>query len=690
MNMIKTFKIKLLTFIIAISSFSTTLYAQDMLFIRHGHKGMLNSYNIKEGTKEWGNKFVILANKKFTVGNEKAYNIADIDSIMFTLPAISVPESKRRVALLDMTVMNNESETTSDFSRSVYSAKYMLDITGLPYFITQSLDSALAFSDMILLSSGVKERSFTKQDYERLNAWVAEGGIIISPAVTSASALKRGAKELFGINESNYSKLRHRMHWTALSDKECVYFDTPEEQTVSLARGKDEYSASEGIRTYGYKIADGAESLAMFNDTAVAVVRNVIGKGRAYSFALMWRDVIQRNQLNKDFEAQRTYSNAFEPSADVFPLFIRATYAATQPFTLWKNTVPDRYKSVLIPTHDCDSRTAYDEMHWMSEYEQSIGLSSHFFITVHYFRDKGYLSAFYDNTSIENCKQLLANGHTIGSHSICHFPDFNVTDRFPMTVISKDEYALVANHDTLTDVTIGGSTWAEVVLSKKIIDDDLGLDIRSFRTGHLCMNKNIPLANQEAGYAFQSCYSAGDVLSEFAFPERLGNDWSGDFSGTLTMPLHISDVINDDPINEDNWMEKPARWFKVQQKLQGNYAPCIILIHPNRDWKMKVERQFIEMLNHEDVGLYNFEDYGDFWISRQSFNFDYTLDDYSNTLIIKASSADIKANPHLSLILEQGSASMPGNAIIAFEDGTQRPLTIRPYDNGRFIISLNE
>lgn len=688
--MVDVFRKKLVILLLALSSFCTLTEAQDILYVRHGHNGLLDSHNIKEGTKQFGETFFSITGKTLTIGNNKSYELRDIDSIMFKMPAIDVPESRRRVALLDMTVMNNESETSSDFSRSLYSAKYMMDIAGMPYFITQSLDSALSFSDMILLSSGVKERSFTKADYEKLNKWVADGGVIISPAVTSASALNRGARALFGINETNYSKLRHRMEWTALTDRECIYFDTPEEQIVSLARGKDETSASEGIRTYGYKLIDGAESLAMFNDTAVAVVRNNIGKGTAYSFAIMWRDVIQRNQLNKDFEAQRIYSNAFEPSADVFPLFIRATHAARQPLSVWKNTVPDGYKSVLIPTHDCDSRTAFDEMHWISEYEKSVGLSSHFFITTHYFRDKGYLSAFYDSTSIENCKKVLADGHTIGSHSICHFPDFSVTDRFPMTVVTKDEYALVANHDTLTDVTIGGSTWAEVVLSKKIIDEDLGLNIRSFRTGHLCMNKNIPQANKEAGYAFQSCYSAGDVLTAFPFQERLGNDWSGDFSGTLTMPLHISDVISDDPINESNWPEKPARWYEAQRKLQGNYAPCILLIHPNRVWKMKVEKQFIEMLDLDEVGLYNFEDYGDFWTSRQQFDFDYTLDEYSNTLIVKASSAAVKANPHLTLILEQGTGRMPGNAIIAFEDGTQKPLTIKPYEKGRFAINLNE
>lgn len=686
--MINTFKTIFATLLITASSISNSISAQDMLYVRHGHKGTLDSHNINDGTRLLGEDFIRFSDDRISIGKEKSYVFGDIDSIMFDQPAISVPEASNRVALLDMTVINNESETTSDFSRSVYSAKYMMDITGLPYFITQNLDSALQFSKMILLSSGVKERSFTKNDYVKLTNWVAEGGIIISPAVTSASALNRGGRTLFGINETNYSKLRHRMYWTALPDKECAYIDTPEEQVVSLARGKDEPSASEGIRTYGYKITEGAESIAMFNDTAVAVVRNRIGKGTAYSFALMWRDVIQRNQLNKDFDAQRIYSNAFEPTADVFPLFIRATYAATQPFSVWKNTVPDGYKSVLIPTHDCDSRTAYDEMHWMSEYEKSIGLSSQFFITVHYFRDKGYLSAFYDDAAIENCKKLLADGHTIGSHSICHFPDFNVTDRFPMTVTTKEEYALVANHDTLTDITIGGSTWAEVVLSKKIIDEDLGLNIRSFRTGHLCMNKNIPQANQEAGYAFQSCYSAGDVLSEFAFPERIGNDWGGDFSGTLTMPLHISDVISDDPIDETNWMEKPARWLGVQQKLQGNYAPCILLIHPNRDWKMKVEKQFIEMLDLNEVGLYNFEDYGDFWTSRQQFDFDFALDEYSGTLVVKASSDAIKANPHLTLILEQGTGQLPGNAVMVLEDGTQKPLTIRSFENGRFSLTI--
>ena len=99
---------------------------------------------------------------------------------------------------------------------------------------------------------------------------------------------------------------------------------------------------------------------------------------------------------------------------------------------------------------------------------------------------------------------------TVGSHSIGHFPDFSKTERFPLTVVTKDEYR--PRHDKVTGVTAGGSTWTETALSKQILEADLGNKVRSFRSGHLCMNKNIPVALRDAGYEFSSCYSAGDLL----------------------------------------------------------------------------------------------------------------------------------------------------------------------------------
>ena len=553
--------------------------------------------------------------------------------------AQSQTEKTKRACVLDITKKIAEIELSN---RNVYSAEYMMEVAGIPYFTATSLSEAMEKSSMIIISSEVKKNSFTTDEVQALGQWVENGGILVSPAVSVINNkvdIAEGLKNLFGIQSSTQAKSRYTMSWVEkfYNDKELEYIDQPEERTISLGQAKKK--TGESMKTFAYTLQEGvdADILALFDDGTNAVIRRSLGKGTIYLFGYLWRDIIQRAQLNKDFEAQRKSSNAFEPSADVTTLFVRSAFNKSRRLSVWKFTIPDGYESLIIPTHDCDSRTAYDSMYYMSEYERDLKFKAHYFLTVHYFRDSPYLSAFYDDITKEKSRLLIRDGHTVGSHSICHYPDFSITERFPLTVVTREEYAATTHHatdDSSVGISTGGSTWAEVVLSKQIIEENHGNHVRSFRTGHLCMNDNIPEAEQIGGYNFASCFAAGDVMSEFPYRERLGRAWTGDFNGVLEMPLHISDVISASPINENNWMEKPDMWHTVQGQLQGNYAPAILLIHPNRKWKMQAEKMLVEMTDLTKVGMYNFEDFGDFWNARRELDFDYAYNEDTHLLEI--------------------------------------------------------
>lgn len=328
-------------------------------------------------------------------------------------------ENERYLTLWDVTKRVPEKEDTE---RNLYSAEYMLEVAGVPYSVADSWNEELEKSSLILLSSPVSDNTLLSEEVEKLEAWLQAGGILVTPAVTGTG---ESVSRLFGISGAVRSKSRYELNFID-NQKELIYIDEPEEKNINFGK-----RGGECIYTYGYNVTDG-EPLAYFETGEAGMVRNTIGDGRTYTFGVKWRDVIQRSQLNKDFGASRAYSNGFECMADVFPLILRSIYAINKPICVWKHTIPDDKLSVLIPTHDCDSRTAYDEMHYMSDYERSLGLSAHYFLTVHYYRDPSYLSAFYDQTSIKASQALIKNGHTVGSHSIGHFPDFSKTELFPL------------------------------------------------------------------------------------------------------------------------------------------------------------------------------------------------------------------------------------------------------------------
>ncbi|MDE5812781.1 MAG: hypothetical protein K2H72_00705, partial [Muribaculaceae bacterium] len=448
-------------------------------------------------------------------------NLRDIITTLTVAAAATLAQdTAARIAVLDITERNFDVETSGDYARQVYSATYLCDIAGYEYILTDDLNTAMG-EDLILFANLLTNTSFNRDELMKLSEWVKDGGTLVVPAIKNVpSSCTDIVSELFGIDATQkFSKQSDRpiINWNPkyFSERELEYIDEENERATSIGN----------VKSFSFTPAS-CDVLANFNNGDAAVGRNAYGKGHVYLTGTAWRDVVQRNQLNKDQNSSRHYNNDFEPSSDVWAFFLRSIYAKAKGLAVWKFTVPGGYTQLLVPTHDCDSRTAYDEMHYMADYEKSLGLRGHYFLTVHYFSDKvnfghSYLSDFYNSETIPKAAALLKDGHTVGSHSLCHFPDFNKTRN--TDVVTREEYAQRA---TCVDGTsTGASTWAEIVMSKQILEEDLGNNVRSFRSGHLCVNPDFHDMLETGDYEFQSCYTAGDILSEFPFFGRYDNTW---------------------------------------------------------------------------------------------------------------------------------------------------------------------
>ncbi len=598
--------------------------------------------------------------------------------------AFTVQSALAGIAVLDITEKSGDNEISGDYSRQVYSATYMCDIAGYDYILTKSIEEAKT-QNVILIANVITSSSFTREEYQSLYDWVQAGGTLVAPAIkTVSSASSDIISGMFGIDATkNPTKSSDRpiIYWNPdfYGDKELEYIDEDHERETSIG----------SVKSFTFTPGD-CDVLAHFDKGKAAVARKVSGKGTAYLVGISWRDVIQRNQLNKDQGSSREYNNGFEPSSDVWALFLRSIHAKATGLSVWKFTVPDGYVQLLVPTHDCDSRTAYDAMHYMSDYEKSLGFSGHYFLTAHYYSDKvnfghSYLSDFYNKETIPKAKDLLKNGHTVGSHSVCHFPDFNKTRN--TDIVTQDEYA---HRATCEDgVSTGASTWAEIVMSKQIIEGDLGNHVRSFRSGHLCVNPDFHNMLETGDYSFQSCYTAGDLLSEFPFFGRYDNEWSKDQSRVLTLPLHISDVYNNkgDPLNDDTWSTHRATedWKQAMQKLRGNYASAILLIHPNREWKMSMQKILTESLDLNEVGMYNFEDYGDFWLTRLKNKYSYSYNEENGQLTVVTDLEDIK-KCGMTYAVETGGKEIK-SALVCNSDATSGyKAKIKKLTDTRYLI----
>lgn len=541
---------------------------------------------------------------------------------------------ERRIALLDLSERNTE---TND--AQIFSAQHMLKVSGIPFSITSNPVVAMQYA-MILCSSDLESSTLTQDEKNSLSEYISNGGILVAPRV-----LDNELFPLFGISGVTESNVNYLVNWnTNLTTPLFRWIDEPEEWTISL--GKE--SSGDIFKTYSYVLGN-AQALGFYGNGAVAVTQNEYGSGFSYTFGFTWKDVILRGLMNRDHEAQRISSNGFEPSMDVIMLMIRAIFTKHIPYTTWKHTSLANSTSTLIITHDVDSYSSIEDMLIFSESEKNMGISSTYNITVRYLSD-ALMTDFYNGILTNtNIKKLISDGQEIGSHSVGHFPDFGDDDVFPIGS-SGNTTSNYAPHNNGV-FTTGGTVYGECEVSKNVLESDFGIDIRVFRTGHLVYNNYLVEVLDALGYEYNSSYSANEVLTNFPYQNKKGRSFSGETSNVYELPVSISDVYHDDPISEENYLEKVNIWLGIMSKIDANNASTVLLIHPNRGYKLDAQEYLLLHLPG-NIFIKEMGGFGDYWRARESF--DYTTQLTGNSLTITIPSQDLSLNENISLIVNNG------------------------------------
>ena len=556
-------------------------------------------------------------------------------NLLVLFPIISDAQTNERaIAILDLSIKNNESNNSR-----LFSVEHMAKVTGIPYIITQDVAVAKNYS-MILSSSLFTSTTFSSDEKTTLINYVQDGGVLVAPRIQDEDFYT-----LFGIDGYENSNARFEIRWdSTLADASLKYIDEPEERVISL--GRNTYSSI--FKTLGYSTTF-AKTLATYEDGSSAIIKNLYGNGAAVSIGLSWKEVILRNQINRDYEAQRITSNGFEPTSDVLFLFVRALFLEHTPHTVWKNTSPGRSISTLMITHDIDSATGMDTLEVFVDYEKDNDIEATYNITVRYF-DDDLMSDFYIDRQ-PTLDHIQAGGHNFGSHSVGHFFDFGDDDVFPIgtTGNTKDSY----NPSNDGDVTIGGSVYGELEVSKNVLEADIpNQTIRTFRAGHLAFHKYLIDILDELGYEYNSSFSANDVLTNFPYQNKMGRSFSGAVSNVYELPVTISDVFHSNPISIFNYFDKANTWLDITRKNHANGAPTVLLIHPNRNYKLEGMSYYLDELPN-DVNIMEFEKYGDFWRAREDFVFDAELDGNEMTITIPDS---VDLTNDISFIVADGQS----------------------------------
>ena len=571
---------------------------------------------------------------------------------------------QRKVALMDLSARNAETNTSR-----LTSCQWILNTAGVEYINTNSLPTALTYP-VVLFTSLIQSSTFTSAERTTITNYVTNGGVIIFSnmqasslhSLCGASANSSSTtRKMFTLNTTNLPWLRERI--TDVNEITTRFLGTESGSTCSS-------------RSY---TLNGGTLLGQYEDGACGFVYKATGTGHTYTFGLDLRDVIHRFQINGDGGAQRTYSNGFEPGSDVFVLLIQNIIRHHIPNTVRLHTSPWCSTSSVIITHDVDSRTGVDTCHFFADFEYNRGIKTTYNVTTRYFSDS-WLSAFY-NSSYSSVEYLLSKGHTLGSHSVGHFPDFSKTSVFPLGTIAITQATYNPSYNN--SVTTGGTVFGEIQVSKVILEADHHQPIKTFRSGHLGYNKRQPYALAQSGYKFNSSFSANDVLNNFPFytTDNLSN--SGAKMPVLEIPMTISDASTQFPISSTNYPSVVAIWTSVTRKNDANNAPTVLLVHPNRQWKILAEAMYLDSLPTTSV-ITTMEEFGEFWQERDTLDFTSTLTNNNLRIQINTNTPDER----LSYVID--NAQQLTEVTFFLQNGEQFYPASSPWVNGATIYCSPE
>lgn len=524
----------------------------------------------------------------------------------------SFSQTNRKVYLLDLTQKNSE----TNLSR-YYSVEAMLDFIKVPYDKGTSINDIINYP-IVITASRFVDNVLTPTEISTIQNYVQNGGILISSSLRESDLFA-----MFGISNSSSTDSLFFIDLDTLQQPNLFqYINDSLETRISLGRP----SVINNFFTREYTALPSSQILGSYENNSPAVIKNSLGSGTTYLFGPDFRDIIYRNHTNQDLNAHRTYSNGFEPSSDVIMFLIRNIIREHIPHSVYPHTIPNTYKSVVLLTHDIDSRTAIDSMHSFSTYEQQNGIKGQYNITCRYHNDN-WMSNFYVGANAK-ITQLLNDGHVIASHSVGHYPDFA---DFPFGQFGNT----TANYSPFYNgsFTANGTILGELETSKNLLENDYPVTVKSFRAGHLAFPDSLIIGLDTLGYKFNSTYSANDILTGFPYYGYRKQKFTTTKSPVLEIPMTISDVFASNPINANNYLTKVQTWLDASIKYEANHSPINLLIHPNRQYKLIAQQDYLNGLPNTTVP-YGFEDFGEFWKSRTSLNYNTSLNNSNDTLTV--------------------------------------------------------
>jgi peptidoglycan/xylan/chitin deacetylase (PgdA/CDA1 family) len=480
-----------------------------------------------------------------------------------------------------------------------------LKTIGVPFILTEDTDRALRH-EMVFVYPMISGRTVAPEDLRALAQYPQTGGTLLATNV-----LGGGLSGIFGFGEVRETK-----------DHAFVDFnlETPEGRALKalgqhkIKIGSETKRASNpGSNSY---LSPLQPPIAVYEDGEAAIVKrdfpgaNGEGGGAAYAIGLDLGQLLLKGHNFKEDDIAFAYANQYQPTLDALLNFVANIYRDTDAGGIVLGTVPDGKTLSVMMTHDVDYKHSVANAVTYAKMEAKYGVRSTYFIQTKYIRDYNDVP-FLDEEGTANLRALSKMDVEIASHSVSHSLQFH---EFPIgdgAEALPDYMPYVANSDRTTKASLMG----ELRVSKFILENLSGREVRSFRPGYLRIPKKLPEVMDWSGYAYSSSVTANKSLTHLPF-QLMESRFYETQSGIFEFPITIEDEL------PPRMGERLPEAIAVAERLARYGGTMVTLSHPDiLGHKFEFAEGFIQAVKPY-AWFGTLSEFGDWWTARDAVGVD--------------------------------------------------------------------
>ncbi len=478
-----------------------------------------------------------------------------------------------------------------------------LKSVGVPVRVVTDIQQALRH-DVVMVYPMLTGSGTSPGVLQQLAGHVRSGNTLLAFSVIGG-----GMPQLFGFGDSVEHRSRSSLEFTD-SPLSQAFIADPNEATVRLSALSVAADApSGGLPGISYS-EPRRPPVARYGDGSTAITHNFFATddgrtGHAYALGIDFGHYILRAHNGRFVDFAETYVNDYQPMLDTVLRFLVAAYQQGEPDAVVLRPVPDNRDVTVLLTHDVDYTQSLLNTQAYAEAELAQSVPATYFIQTKYVTD--YNDALFFEAAQQELIQRLVNlGSEFGSHSVAHSNEFSAMPMGNGREQYPDYRPFVQDFTTVRNASVLG----ELRVSKFLLEQTTGQQIRAFRPGHLSLPEQLPEALQAAGYDFSSSITANEALTHL--PYRLMHSRGYDAeTDVYEFPVTVED---------EQWalQDSLPQVLALTRRIARHGGIMNLLIHTEATGdKLVFQQQFVAAMA-DDAHFSSVSDFGDWWAARDA------------------------------------------------------------------------